>query len=307
MRIPRSIRHLLLIEAVIVLLALAYFGIGFVAAERLTVPERYHDPIVAARAGDAFTDVTLRSRDGIDLAASYGAGSSDRGLVLVHGRNSSRTRTFGGGFVDLAAQLQAAGWHVLLLDLRGHGTSGEGRMGFGRTERLDVIAAVDHLIANGVAPKAVGVLGVSMGGATAIGAAADDARIGALWLDASYAEIESLIRRDWSSASGLPDVLLPSALLVHRWRYGFPLEAARPVDEMARLGDRAIALVHGTADALVPYDHAQSLLAAAPHATLWTLPGVAHAAAYEADEAAYGDRVIAFFETALGSEDQTRP
>jgi pimeloyl-ACP methyl ester carboxylesterase len=279
----RFVRRMLLIDAVIVLLALGYFGIGWVAAERLTIPVRYHDPSVTpARHGGDFVEVTLRSSDGIDLAGSYGAGIGDRGLVLVHGRNSSRTRTFDGGFVELAARLQAEGWHVLLLDLRGHGASGDGRMAFGRTERLDVRAGVDLLIARGVAPGRIGVIGVSMGGATAIGAAADDPRIGALWLDAAYAEIDPLIRRDWSSASGLPDFILPGTLLMHRARFGFPLESARPIDEIARLSTLPIALVHGTGDALVPYEHAERL-----------------AAAYRADPVAYLERSSAFFAAAL--------
>jgi hypothetical protein len=39
----RFLRRRLMIDAVILLLALGYFGTAWVAAERLTIPERYHD------------------------------------------------------------------------------------------------------------------------------------------------------------------------------------------------------------------------------------------------------------------------
>jgi pimeloyl-ACP methyl ester carboxylesterase len=127
------------------------------------------------------------------------------GVVLVHGKDGSKSSTWGDGFVRLALDLQAAGYQVLMLDLRGHGASGDGRYAFGFMERFDVIAGVQHLVEEaGVAPGSVGLLGVSMGGASVLYAAALDPRVGAVWSDAAYADVWPIIVQEWPDASGLP-------------------------------------------------------------------------------------------------------
>jgi len=308
MRIPsttrasgRAGRRFILVLPVLALLAFAaWLGVGYVAADRLTRPERRFDPSQhPGTYGATYRDVTLATLDGLDIAAWHlPVPGSDAAVVLVHGHESSRTWEFRQSFPALAAALQANGYHVVMLDLRGHGASGGERFSFGHLERIDVMAAVDLLMAEGVPAGQVGVLGVSMGAATAIGAAADDPRIGALWADSGYADIRPIIEARWPGDSGLPMTFLHAALLVHRLRFGFDLGGVRPEDEIARVAPRPIQLVHGTADATVPYEHALRL-AAAPGAGLWTLPGVAHAAIYPGDPEAYTFRVIEFFDQAL--------
>jgi uncharacterized protein len=292
--------------AVMIILGLAllagvgWLAVGFVAAERLTVPPRRFDPALhPGTFGATYRDVTLTTRDGIELAAWHlPVPGSDAAVVMVHGHTASRTWEFGRRFPELAATLQANGYHVVLLDLRGHGASGGERFSFGHLERFDVMAAVDLLMAEGVPAGQVGVLGVSMGAAAAIGATADDPRIGALWSDSGYADILPIIEARWPGDSGLPMTFLHAALLAHRLRYGFDLGGVRPEVEIARVPPRPIQLVHGTGDTTIPYGHAQRLAAAAG-AELWTLPGVGHAAAYATDPLAYAGYVVEFFDVAL--------
>jgi uncharacterized protein len=299
---PHLARHLTVgLALALVLALLLWFVVGWIAADRLTVPTRHFDPdLDPVSFGGEFDDVALTSADGIDLAAWHlPVPGADAGVVLVHGRNSSRTREFDGRFAELGVALQAEGYHVVMLDLRGHGVSGEGRFTFGRFERLDVLAAVDHLEALGVPPGQVGVLGVSMGAASVIGAAAEDARIGGLWADAGYANIAPVIRAEWPEASGLPLVFWHAARLAHRIRFGFDLAASRPAGELPFVAPRPIQLVHGTADRLVPFEHALALRSAEPSAQLWVLEGVGHADAYGAEPEVYARRVVAFFDVAL--------
>lgn len=172
-------------------LALAYLAVGGVAANALTVPKRQFDAQnTPARLGLAFDDVRFPSRgDGVQIAGWYiPSSASRRALVLVHGRDASRTVEFAGAFVDLAAMLQKGGYNVLMIDLRGHGQSGDGRYSFGLNERRDVEGAVDWLLNKGFAPGSIGVLGVSLGAASAVGATADEPRIGALVTDSAFAE-----------------------------------------------------------------------------------------------------------------------
>lgn len=299
---PRLRRRVAAALTTVLLLAVAgWFAVGWIAAGRLTFPERYLDAsITPATYGATYQDVRFVAADGVELAGWFlPVDGSDAGVVLVPGRNSSRTKEFEGRFPELAAILQANGYQVVMFDLRGHGASGDARFTFGRAERLDVGAAISYLIEQGVPAGQVGVLGVSMGAASAVGAVAVDPRVGALWADAGYAEIASIIEAEWPSASGLPGVFWHAARLAHRVRFGFDLAASRPVDELPLVAPRPVQLVHGTADLLIPYDHALQLQAAAPTADLWTLPGVGHADAYVAAPEEYARRVVEFFDVAL--------
>jgi len=251
---------------VLALLAFAaWLGVGYVAADRLTVPPRRFDPAQhpGSYGSPAYRDVTLTTRDGVDIAAWHlPVPGSDAAVVMVHGHTASRTWEFQQSFPALAVALQANGYHVVMIDLRAHGASGGERLSFGHLERLDVMAA-------------------------------------ALWADSSYADIRPLIEARWPGDSGLPMAFLRAAQLAHRLRFGFDLGGVRPEAEIGRVAPRPIQLVHGTGDATVPIAHAQRLAAAAVGAGLWTLPGVPHVGAYPRDPDGYTLRVVEFFDQAL--------
>ena len=283
--------------------AAAAFALGAFITDQLTRPVRNVDAAVTPAAlGADFEPLSLRSADDrVDLDAWHlpvpGASS---GVVLVHGKDGSKSNTWGDGFVRLALDLQAAGYQVLMLDLRGHGASGDGRYAFGYMERFDVMAGVQYLVEEaGVAPGGVGLLGVSMGGASVLYAAALDPRVGAVWSDAAYADVWPIIVQEWPDASGLPMAVLPLVRWTHRVLHGFDLQRVRPVDEAARLDGLPLMIVHGHADRLIPVGQAQVLAAAAPWAGVWLLEGVGHAAAYDHDPALYTLRAIEFFDEAL--------
>lgn len=283
------------------LAAVAYGAIGYVAAGVLTVPERRFDESVhpSTFGAEGTRELTLTTQDGVEIAAWHlPVPGSDAGVVLVHGHESSRTWEFHGRFPELAAALQAEGYQVVMIDLRGHGRSGGERFSFGHLERFDVMAAVDLLIAEGVPAGHVGVLGVSMGGATVIGAAADDERIGAVWSDSAYSDILPILQMRWPGASGLPLPFLSGALWAHRLRFGFDLGGVRPELEVQRIAPRPLQLVHSTADRTIPFGHALDLQLAAA-ADLWVVDEVPHAGIYPEDAEAYTARAIEFFDAAL--------
>lgn len=217
----------------------------------------------------------------------------------MHGKDASRTVEFAGKFVDLAAALQQGGYSVLMIDLRGHGQSGDGRYSFGLNERRDVEGTVDWLLKKGYTPGSIGVLGVSLGAASAIGATADEPRIGALVTDSAFADFCPILETRWRLDTGLPDVLEPPTLLMTRMLFGIDLCSSRPFQELSRIAPRPMFFIHSTADELVPVANVDKLKAAAPSAETWVVSGPEHARIFNADPAEYADRVIRFFDKSL--------
>lgn len=282
-------------------LLVAYLGISVAVALVLTTPRRTFGPQTPADSGLAYRDVSFPARGGdATISAWYlPAANTDKAVVLVHGKDCSRTCWFGAGMAGLPQALQRSGLAVLALDLRGHGHSSDARFTFGLLERRDVLGAVDWLQSQGFAPQSIGVLGQSLGAAASIGALADDPQIGALVEDCGYADIASLISANWTQTSGLPRMFLPSSLLMARLLVGYDVAASRPVDEIARIAPRPVLIIHGTADTLIPVAHARRLRAALPAAAYWEVPGAGHAQAYPAAPQAYAERVTAFFAASL--------
>jgi fermentation-respiration switch protein FrsA (DUF1100 family) len=121
-------------------------------------------------------DVSLSTDDGVELSGWYLPSRNGAAVVVLHGASSTRTAV-----MDHATALHDMGYGVLLFDARGHGRS-EGRtMDLGWYGDLDVAAAVDHLqTLPDVDDDRIGIVGMSMGGEEALGAAAGDQRIRAV-------------------------------------------------------------------------------------------------------------------------------
>ena len=287
---------------IVVLVIVLYIGIGAVAANTLTRPERQVMADITPGVHNlAYQDVVLHSRgDLVDIAAWYipykGASAA---VVMVHGKSSSRAQEFEGAFIDRAAVLNEAGLAVMMIDLRGHGESGEGRFSFGINERRDVLGAVDWLESQGFGAGSIGVLGVSMGGGASIGAAAEEEAIGALIVDSTYADILPLIEQEWTAESGLPNLFITPTRWMNRLMYGYDIGKSKPASEIGEIAPRPVLIIHCKNDPLIPFSHAETLAEAAPTADTWFLPECNHARAFRPDPAVYDARIAGFFQDNL--------
>lgn len=104
---------------------------------------------------------TLHTGDGVPLHLRHWAATeAPRGSVLiVHGLGEHAGR-----YAHVAAQLNAAGWHVFGYDHRGHGASGGARGALSRSDDLlrDLALVIDHV--RQAVPGPLVLLGHSMGG-----------------------------------------------------------------------------------------------------------------------------------------------
>ena len=129
-----------------------------------------------AEFGVVARDVEYLADDGTHLSAWYVASRNGAAVVLRHGAGSTRTSV-----IPQAVVLARHGYGVLLTDARGHGRSGGRAMDFGWNGDADITASVSFLADQpDVEPNRIGVVGLSMGGEEAIGAAAADDRISAV-------------------------------------------------------------------------------------------------------------------------------
>jgi uncharacterized protein len=254
-------------------------------------------PAGAAPAGDLLT-----GPGGVRLAAWYvpvpGLDETGPTVVLVHGWGSNKSQ-----MLERAAILHER-YHLLLIDLRNHGQSGEAATTQGVREAGDLRAALDWLVAT-YGPERIAVLGVSMGGATALTEAASDERVDALVVESTHATLASAAESRLARA-GYP-LALPGAwaiLLGALVRTGEDVTAADPVQAIARLDGRPVLLIDAGQDGTIGAEDAAVLRDAAAAAgspvELHVCEAAGHGTAPETCPGPYRDWVLGFLDRVLG-------
>jgi dipeptidyl aminopeptidase/acylaminoacyl peptidase len=232
-------------------------------------------------------EVSFEGSDGL-LLAGWAVPSRNRAaIVLVHGTNTDRS-----SLLDEVRILSDAGFGILALDLPGQGASA-GNTLWGVRERQSISAAVDWLRSRpDVDPERIGGLGASMGGYILIQAASTDARIRAVVLLAAPADVAEQTRyasNRWGLLSELPAYW---ALLAS----GMPVRDMLPKEVIRNIAPRAVFILGGTLDEVVPEYMARQLYgSAAEPKELWIVSGAHHADFSRVVPEQYRDRLIDFF------------
>jgi uncharacterized protein len=283
-------------------LLLTYAGISTYVATHLTA-ER-HPPVgTPTDVGLVYEQVSFESAiDRIPLRGWYLPATGTRAIVLVHGIDGNRWERQGQWAEILVPALVHHGYDVFTFDVRAHGESGGEHIGLASLERRDVQGAVTLARARGIQPGHVGLFGQSFGAATALNATAILPEVGGVVSDSAFADARPLLDQEIHRYTGLPPIFTPGIAVVSSALYGIDLDAT-PAKAMSAIAPRPVLLIHGTADTRIPVEHAYRLKAAStdPHVELWIVEGVEHTLAYTADPELYVQRIIAFFDAALGS------
>ncbi len=287
-------------------LGAAYVVVAAAVAHRFTSPftrgRRQQLRSTSPELHAGCTHLSLRARvDGTWLSASLAdVPNAPSAVVLVHGRGTSRGSQLRENAYPLVEALNAAGFAVLLFDLRGHGDSASTRITFGIREQRDILGAFDWLRERGFSPGNIGVLGASMGGAATIAAAAIEPGFGAIVIDSAYTDVGVIFARQFARFTRLPTPVLHSALVVARWLTGESIADFRPLDLAHRLRARPTLVIHAQGDSIVPVEQAHAIAAAAD-GELWLTGARGHLRSYAHDRAAYLHRVVGFFARHVGT------
>jgi dipeptidyl aminopeptidase/acylaminoacyl peptidase len=262
----------------------------------------------AAYAMPAYEEVRFRSRDGVDLAAWWvPADRADAAaVILVPGKGSCRRDPV---LLLPAGMLHRNGFAVLLVDPRDQGDSEivDGRYTGGTQEYADVLGGWDWLRSRGLPAGRIGILGESNGASTVVIAAGEEPGIAATWEDSGYADTTLAIREE-VQYFGYPGFLTEGGVLWGRL-FGIDLDEHRPIDAVAKIGERPLMIVHGVSDDRVQPHHAIDF-ARAREAAIgkngsylepWFVPGAEHVQAAFVAPYEYERRLVAFFTAALGA------
>lgn len=247
--------------------------------------------------GLPYESVTVPTTDGARLAGWYVPTDNGAAVLLLHGSGSTRSTV-----LEHAAVLAGHGYGVLLLEARGHGASTGRAMLWGWYGEDDVPRAAAYLADRpDVDDGRVAVVGLSMGGEEALGAAAGAPTIRAVvaegvtgrsghdlgWLADAYGWRGTLTQTVHHAQAGIAGVLADA----HRPP---PLTSA-----VAQLPPASVLLV--AAGRSSDEQHAAAALeAAAPDVVeVWVADDADHTGALRADRTGWETRVIELLDRTL--------
>lgn len=251
--------------------------------------------------GVAFSDVTFPSSDGVELAGWYVPTRNGAAVAMMHGAGSTRSAE-----LEHAAVLAEHGYGVLLFDARGHGESGGRSMDFGWFGEADASGAVDFLAdAPGVAAGRIALVGTSMGGEQAIGAAGADSRVAAVVAEGATHRVAA-DRGYLETAYGARGAVQQRIDAVTYWFTDMLSDAPRPLplrDSVSIATSRR----EPTAFLLIAAGERRDEALAADRVgqrghglvETWTVPGADHTQALETAPEEWEERVLGFLEGSL--------
>ncbi|WP_447969880.1 alpha/beta hydrolase [Nitrospira sp. M1] len=260
------------------------------------VPDKY---LLSEFALPSPVHIRFPSQDGLQLAGWFFTGNSRATIVLVHGRRGSRA-----WMLPDAAYLHKAGYSVFLVDLRYRGDSEGEHSTFGAMETKDVEAAIAYLTTRSdVDPERIGVQGTSLGGVTAILAAANTPAVKGVVAESPFKDLHSAI--DYAFQHEKEGVSLPKfpfltiSKQICQARLGVDFEEINPASVIASISPRPVFLIDTTLDDLIPPGSVDRLYEAARNPkTLWKVKAQ-HGKGWETSPDEYEHRVVAFWKHTL--------
>lgn len=209
--------------------------------------------------------VSVISHDGLKLCGYYVERLADAPVALCfHGHRSSWQRDFSG----IAPILFENGFNALFVDHRAHGESEGDFISLGVLEKYDVQSWVRYACERFGADVKILLVGVSMGGASVLGALGLDLpkNVVGIISDSAFSSARD-IAVEVGCKGGRMSPVISSVMRLSARLHGFSITKDTPKDALKK-SELPILLLHSREDQLVPYYMAEELHASAKNATL---------------------------------------
>lgn len=247
-----------------------------------------------------YQEVTFVSRGGpsttpagLKLKAWWVPSKNGAAVILIPGIGQARD-----GVLDQGVMLARHGYGVLWADPRPCAASGIAFTS-GYSEVNDVAGALAFVRAQpGVDPDRVGVLGFSVGGATAILSAAQLKDIQAVVSEGNFYNLGDDIANTGGNNSPLESLYYQAILFFYRRQTGIDARLISPINAIGQISPRPVLLIFGEHEIASGHAYEQLATAGEPR-SLWVVPGIGHGGYIQTWPAEYEARVVGFFDEAL--------
>jgi dipeptidyl aminopeptidase/acylaminoacyl peptidase len=246
--------------------------------------------------GLPYEDVTFPATDGLMLRGWFIPSEQSDAPAMLYAPATARDQRSG---LSLAPAFHQAGYHVLLFSYRGHALSDgkKSQFTYGDAESQDVDAAI-HFLYETKGIQKIGVIGHSVGAASAILSAARNPKVGAVVAVAPFNCIAEVWRT--SRPALVPSFILDWTLWVAENRRGFDRGEVCPLEVVDHIAPRPLLVIHGTSDQRITESQVHRLFATAREPkSLWLVEGATHGSIRNPVLDQLAPRVISFLDAAL--------
>lgn len=198
-----------------------------------------------------YSEIKIKAEDGVEIAFNEIFTGKDNIIILCHGIKHYKDAPV---FTKLSREFKK-NYDVINMDLRGHGRSG-GRCTFTALEVMDLKVVVDYAHKK---HKKVGVIGFSLGAATAILESAKYKNIDSLIVVSPFTKISKVNLRFWKKEAfySLKENMND---LNKKVKIGnIFLSKQHPIDVINKISPTPILLLHGREDWIIDVSHSQHL------------------------------------------------
>ncbi len=257
-------------------------------------PKEHVTPLTGL--GLPYEEVAFPTTDGLILRGWFiPAGQPDAPAVIYAPATGNDQRSG----LSLVPAFHRAGYHVLLFSYRGHALS-DGQRGaftYGDAESRDLDAAV-HFLFQVKGIRHIGLIGHSVGAASAILSAARNPEVGAVVAVAPF----NCMAEVWTTSRPpfVPTFLLNWTMWAVERLRGFHREKVCPVEVVDQIAPRPLLIIHGTEDRRITEAQVRRLFAVARQPkSLWLVRGATHGSIRSPVLDELAPQVIAFFDGSL--------
>lgn len=280
--------------AAIVKIVLAVIGIiflfSFLTFLMSIFPIRFKTADTPSNYGLEYEGISFNTSDDILIKGWFipSKAKSNTTIIVTHGYPFDKNNVLG------ATHFLANNFNVLYFDFRYFGESKGKYSSAGFHEKKDLLSAIKYLKDRNL--NKIGVLGFSLGAATALITNSDD--VGAIVSDSSYSDLNRIIRemyRIFPSITKEPFVFLTK--IFAKIFLGISPKDISPVNEISKTKAH-ILLIHGDKDSQISVKNSKLLFEASNknRTELWIVEGVDHGQAHFLNKKKYEKKVIDLFE-----------